>query len=150
MVLTPLFWLKSIISSLTFPMQISLANSAMRPRVLEILHLTMIVVFLCLLQPAIAQAIDPDSIDYTIIPGWTDLGECLRIDCFNNGGGRCTAGSCNGPNNAVGCTTNQCMCRPSLLYQSLQYIVKCGHDNCQNLDDVQLGNDSVRAYCSIK
>ncbi|MCJ1268044.1 hypothetical protein MMC22_007930 [Lobaria immixta] len=88
-------------------------------RASEILHLTTIVVFLCLLRPAIAQAIDPDSVDYTVITGWTDLRECLRVDYFNNGLGGCSAGTCSGPNNA-------------------------------NLDDIQLANDSLRTYCSIK
>lgn len=50
----------------------------------------------------------------------------------------------------MGCTTNQCTCHPSLLYQGLQYVVKCARDNCQNLEDVQLANDSLRTYCSIK
>lgn len=127
-VLTPPMW--SIVLWLTFPVQISPTDPVMGHRVSEILALTTIVVFLCPLRPAIAQAIDPDSVDYTVIPGWTDLRECLRVDCFNNGLGRCSAGTCNGPNNAVGCTTNQRTCRPSLLYQGLQYVVKCARENC--------------------
>lgn len=148
LVLTPPIW--SVVSSLTFPVQISPTYPVMRHRASEILHLTTIIVFLSLSRPAIAQAIDPDSVDYTVIPGWADLRGCLRVDCFNNGPGSCTAESCNGPNNAVGRTTNQCTCRPSLLYQGLQYVVKCARKNCQNLDDVQLANDSLRTYCSIK
>lgn len=101
-----------------------------------------------LFPSAIAQAIDQDSIDYTIIPGWKDLSRCVSQDCF--GDGSCTAAGCYGPNNHVRCNTNKCMCRPSLLYKALQYVVDCARKSCQNLDDVKFANDSMKAYCRIK
>lgn len=107
------------------------------------LLLTITLYTLCLLQSATGQAIDEDTIDYTIIPGFNDLRSCVRA-CF----GTCCNGS--GPDYHLGCLTNQCMCRPSELFTALQYVVDCAREGCKNFDDIQLANDSMIAYCRIK
>lgn len=99
---------------------------------------------LCLFQSATGQAIDSDTIDFTKIPGWTSLRGCVRL-CF----GQCTIG-CTGPDAHLGCLTNECLCRPSELFTGLQYVVDCAREGCQNLDDVQQANDSLKAYCGLK
>ena len=99
---------------------------------------------LCLLPLATTQAIDEDKVDFTLIPGYTNLRGCVR-GCF----GECNVG-CTGPDGDLGCLTNQCLCRPSSLYAGIQYVVGCTRKGCQNLDDVQLANDSLAAYCRLK
>jgi len=93
----------------------------------------------CLLTPpAKPQAIDTDKIDYTIMPGYTNLRGCV-IWCF---GWR--------TQDAVGCYTNACLCRPSTLYTALQSFRACATEGCQNLDDVNEGTTVIKDYCIRK
>lgn len=98
---------------------------------------------LCLFQSATGQAIDQDAVVFTEVPGWIDLRACVR-NCF----GECAL--CTGPDDSLGCLTNQCMCNPSQLFTGLQYVVNCVRDGCKNLDDIQSANDTLITYCSLK
>lgn len=107
------------------------------------LFLIKVLYILCLFQSATCQAIDQDAVEFSIVPGWTDLRTCVR-NCF----GEC--GPCTGPEDTLGCRTNRCMCSPSQLFTGLQYVDTCVRDACKNLDDVQLANHTFIAYCSMK
>lgn len=98
--------------------------------------------FLCLFQSAKGQSINPDEIDFTITPGWTNLRSCVR-DCFE-------CEFCDGPDSQVGCLTNQCMCRPSALFTGVQFVVDCARRKCETYDDMQQANDTLVAYCNLK
>lgn len=108
--------------------------------------LAKVVAVSCLFRSAIAQANDQDKINFAVALGWNDLPGCITSRCFPgqhfDGGGELAV--------KLGCSTNKCLCRPSYLYQGLQYIVDCARTDCQNLDDVNLAHDSLEAYCHIK
>jgi hypothetical protein len=89
----------------------------------------------------IAQAIDPDIIDFTKISGWKDLRVCLQ-GCFL---------AFHPPvQETAGCTTNACLCRPSTLGLAIQAASDCALKGCQNLDDQVTARKIVIDYCAAK
>ena len=110
---------------------------------ISMLLLIKVLYILCLFQSATCQAIDKDAVDFSIVPGWTDLHTCVR-NCF----GECE--DCPGPAAYLGCGTNRCMCQPSQLFPGLQYVESCVREDCGFLGDVQVADYYFIAYCSLK
>ena len=92
-----------------------------------------------------AQIIDPDLIDFSQLPGFSDLRQCVR-DCF----GGCSGCSLGNPQVAktVGCATNKCLCStPSTFELSLISLIPCVKP-CATVDDTEIAKKLLLDYCA--
>lgn len=90
-----------------------------------------------------AQAIKDDSINFDGMPGWSDLRECVKRQ-FTNGDRPIPIAS------QMGCTTNACLCRPSVLGEAITVIEDWVMEACANYDDQKLAVNLLIDYCAEK
>ena len=100
--------------------------------------------FIILLRQAVAQAVDPDVVDFSTIDGYDDLRECVQNRLYWIGGDvGCST-------NADGYYTNACLCRPSTLGSAVQIIQQKTMEDCENIDDKNIAKTILLNWCSSK
>ncbi|KAI1171016.1 hypothetical protein F4777DRAFT_83080 [Nemania sp. FL0916] len=115
-------------------------------RSLNLILLTVIHSLLSIcIRTVAAQAIQDDSIVYTTLGGWGDMRACARCP-FQVNFGICGVGDF--LNDAVGCMTNACLCRPSTLEEAVEFIDERVISLCSNYDDQSTATDFLLRYCS--
>jgi len=86
-----------------------------------------------------AQAIEPDTIDFTTADDWVDLKKCAQCvlqTCYTNVAYE------------AGCVTNACLCQRSTLGDAVQQVSSAVVSKCSNLDDATIAVSVLTAYCS--
>jgi len=90
---------------------------------------------------AVAQAVDPDAIDFSVVSGWKDLRGCVQCwlqTCWDNIAER------------EQCKTNACLCRGSTLGEAIPKLSQGVMSYCSNIDDASTAVSVLTAYCSAK
>lgn len=104
-------------------------------------YLTSAVLFFAWSALLDAQALDPDTIDFTTAAGYRDLKACaqnvLEIN-YNNIAYQ------------EGCVTNACLCQRSTLGDAVGKVSSGVLRSCSNLDDATIAVSVLTAYCAAK
>ncbi|KAK4207728.1 hypothetical protein QBC37DRAFT_454752 [Rhypophila decipiens] len=104
----------------------------------ELFTVFLMMIMIVLVQ---GQAVDPDAIDLSIMPGFKDVDNCLR----------CWLHSCYyGLAGLAGCPTNACLCRPGKMGGVIPVLSSKVLNSCQDLDDASMTVSFYTAYCSTK
>lgn len=93
-----------------------------------------------------SQAIDPDTMDFRQVEGWKDVRFCVTtLFPFP---GRCS--NCQTIDDLYGCTTNKCICKPSIMGGAIPFLSEQALARCSNYDDQSTAVSIYTAYCSAK
>ncbi len=98
---------------------------------------SLLVASLVLVQRLNAQAIDPNLIDFTTVPQWPDLPQCL-VDIFYY------------TSNPIrqGCRNNICLCEPERLGKGIDLAEDQAISSCSYLNDREKAKTVFKQYCS--
>ncbi|KAI1427071.1 hypothetical protein F5Y12DRAFT_195759 [Xylaria sp. FL1777] len=101
--------------------------------------------FLIFAQSVGAQLVSNDYVVYTTFSGWEDMRACARCP-FQIDFRVCGVGD--DLNNALGCMTNACLCRPSTLEEAAEFLDDKVISLCSNSDDQTTATEFLLRYCS--
>ena len=97
---------------------------------------------LFLLITAARRSLQDNGYDPTAFSGYDNLRLCAQF-CVDP-----TVSTYNPGLIALGCSTNDCMCRADILPQAVSAVSTCAVTSCSNANDVASATSFMQAYCS--